>query len=263
MLAQRIAVHHVEDGPRDGPPVVLSHPLGTDLRVWHPNVSRLAQHLRVIRYDHRGHGASPVPSGPYTIEHLGGDVLDLLDHLGITRTSFVGTSLGGMVGMWLAANAPERIDRLAVLSPSAWLGDPEVWHDRAAIVRANGTVSVAEGTAHRWVSARYVRSHPDVVARLIARFVGTADEGYAATCAALAEMDLRPDLGRISAPTLVIAGSNDAHIPLTHAETVAAAIPGARYKVFEGAGHFVALERPDEVTSLLEDHLFPVPIRAT
>lgn len=255
MLPHTPGVHHVEDGPRDAPAVVLSHPLGTDLHVWNPNVAPLAEHLRVIRYDHRGHGASPVSPGPYTLAELGGDVLDLLDRLGLERVSFAGTSLGGMVGLWLAANAPERIDSLVVCSGSAWLGDPEVWHDRAEIVRSNGTVAIADGTVHRWVSTQYARTYPDVMDRLVARFVGTADEGYAACCEALGGMDLRDDLARITAPTLIVVGGADAAFPSTHAERLVAGIPAARMEVIEGAGHFVSLECHERVTALLEQHL--------
>ncbi len=252
-----VAVHHREDGRPDAPPVVLSHPLGTDLQVWRPHVERLARSFHVIRYDQRGHGASPSPRGPYSLADLGRDLLALLDRLELERVSYVGSSLGGMVGLWLAAHAPERIDRLVVVSASAWLGDPDVWTDRAAIVRANGTVSIAEGAVHRWVGPRFADEHPHLIDRLVARFVGTTDEGYAACCEALGSMDLREDLQRIVAPTLVLAGRDDAAIPLDHAEHLAANIANARLVVIDRAGHLAPIEQPDAFLGRVEGHLQP------
>lgn len=254
-LAAAVPVHHVEDGPADGPAVVLSHSLGTDLHVWRPQVEQLARSRRVVRYDHRGHGRSPVPPGPYTIADLGRDVLALLDRLEIERTSFVGTSMGGMVGLWLAANAPDRIDRLVVCCTSAALGNPDAWTDRAGIVRSNGAVAIADGTVHRWLSGTFAVEHPDVIDRLVARFVGTTDEGYAACCEAIGAMDLLDDLARITAPTLVVAGRDDVAIPLDHASTVADGIADADLAIVGDAGHLASLEQPETITELVERHL--------
>lgn len=250
-----IAVHHEPAGRPDGPPLLLSHPLGTDLHIWRPQLEPLGRSFRVIPYDHRGHGGSPSPRGPYTIEQLGRDALALLDRLELERASFAGISLGGMVGLWLAIHAPERLDRLVVCSGSAWLRNPEVWTDRAAIVRTNGTVSIAEGTVHRWVTPRFADDHPELLDRWIARFVGTTDEGYAGCCEALGSMDLRADLHRITTPTLVLAGRDDAAIPIDHAEDLAARIPTADLSVIDDAGHFTSVEQPERFTARVQAHL--------
>lgn len=254
-LCTPVTVHHEEDGRPDAPPLVLSHPLGTDLRIWQPLITPLARSFRVISYDQRGHGASPSPTGPYSIDQLGSDALALLDRLGLERVNFAGISLGGMVGLWLAANAPERLDRLVVCSASAWLGDASVWTDRAAIVRDNGTVAIADGTVHRWVGPRFAEQHPDLIDRLIARFVGTTDEGYAACCEALGDLDLRADLARILTPTLVLAGREDAAIPVDHAEYLAANIPTAHLAILEDAGHVAPLEQGEAFLDHLRAHL--------
>lgn len=250
-----VAVHHVEDGPYDAPPLLLAHSLGTDHRLWQPHVERLQRSWRVVRYDHRGHGLSPVPRGPYRIADLGRDTLRLLDRLELDRVSFAGTCLGGAVGLWVAAHAPERIDRLVVCCTTAWAGDPEVWLDRARIVRANGTVTIADAAVHRCVQPAFARRNPDAMTRLVARFVGTTDQGYAASCEAVASMDLRTDLRRVTAPTLVVAARHDRTIPRDDVEDLARRLPDAQLVTVEDAGHLAAVERPDTITDLLERHL--------
>jgi 3-oxoadipate enol-lactonase len=254
-LCPPVVVHAEEDGRPEAPPLLLSHPLGADLRIWQPLITPLARSFRVITYDQRGHGASPSPAGPYSIDQLGSDALALLDRLGLERVNVAGVSLGGMVGLWLAVHAPERLDRLVVCSASAWLGDPAAWTDRASIVRQNGTVAIADGTVHRWVGPRFAEQHPDLIDRLIARFVGTTDEGYAACCEALGDLDLRADLSRILTPTLVLAGRDDAAIPLAHAEYLADNIPTADLAIIEDAGHFAPLEQGRAFLDHLGTHL--------
>ncbi|HKD77970.1 MAG TPA: alpha/beta fold hydrolase, partial [Ktedonobacterales bacterium] len=113
------------DGPPEAPLVVLSNSLGTDHTMWEPQLAAFTRQFRVLRYDGRGHGASAVPPGPYTIADLGEDVIHLYDALGVKRAHYCGLSMGGMVGMWLAAHAPERVDRLVLCNTSARLGPPQ------------------------------------------------------------------------------------------------------------------------------------------
>ena len=251
----RVGLHHTISGAADAADVVLSGSLGSNLRMWDPQVASLKDHFRLIAYDHRGHGGSPAPSGPYTIDELGTDALALLDDLGITRAHFVGLSLGGMVGMWLAANHPDRIDRLVLLCSSAYLGAPGSWHDRAAIVRAEGTAAVADAVVGRWLTPEAAARHPDTVARLRAMVAATPAEGYASCCEAIAGMDLRGDLRLISAPTLVVTGAQDRATPAEHAERIVAAVPHARSSVIHGAAHLANVERPEATTDLIRAHL--------
>jgi 3-oxoadipate enol-lactonase len=253
--AQPTAPVHAEvHGPHDAPPVVLVHPLGTEARVWEPQVVGLSERFRVITYDQRGHGASAAPTGPYTIEDLAGDLLELLDRLGIGRAHLVGSSLGAMACLWVAANAPDRVDRLVACSASAFLDSSEAWTDRAQIVRSNGTVAIVDGAVHRWFGGGHLPD-PETLDRLTAWFVGTSDEGYAACCEAIGAMDLRDEVPRITAPTLVVAGDRDLAIPITHARDLAERIPGARLAIVEEAGHLLSLEQPDQLNRLLDEHL--------
>ena len=248
-------VHHEVTGPADGPPLVLSNSLGADLRMWDPQAAALAERFRLVRYDTRGHGGSPVPDGPYSIDHVGQDALALLDHLGIERAHWVGLSLGGMTGMWLAINAPERLDRLVLLCTSAKLGPPENWRERAETVRAQGTEAVADAGIGRWLTERFRAEHPDTAAWLREMIAATPDSGYAACCAVIEHMDLTPGLAGISAPTLIIAGAQDPATPPEHGERIAAAVTGARLEVLDPAAHLANVEQPEAVTRLILDHL--------
>jgi 3-oxoadipate enol-lactonase len=251
-------LHHEDGGPRDAPAVLLAGSLGTTLRMWDPQADALrGDHgLRVVAYDQLGHGASPAPPGPYTIERLGRAALALMDHLGLARASFAGVSIGGMVGQWLAAHAPERIDRVVLLCTSAHLPPAELWHDRARTVRDAGTVDViADAVVARWLTPAFAAANPGTVATLRAMLAGQPAEGYAACCDAIAAMDQRGDLAGIRAPTLVIGGAQDAAIPPAHQEHLAAVIPGARLAVLDPGAHVVSVERADVVTDLIADHL--------
>jgi 3-oxoadipate enol-lactonase len=250
-----IELHHDIAGAEDAPPLVLSNSLGSDLSMWDPQIDALAERFRVIRYDQRGHGRSPVPDGPYSIDDVGADALALLDRLGLERAHWCGLSLGGMTGMWLAINAPERIDRLALLCTSAKLGPPENWAERAATVREHGTAAIADAGLRRWVTDEFIEAQPDTARRLHRMMLDTPDEGYAACCEVIQHMDLEPRLGEIRAPTLVIAGDQDPATPPEHAERIVAAVDGARMEVVSPGKHLASVERAEEVTALLLEHL--------
>jgi 3-oxoadipate enol-lactonase len=254
-----VALHHQAAGPDRAHVALMGGSLGATLELWDAQEGPLAERLRVVRFDHRGHGGSPVPPGPYSIAGLGGDVLALMDTLGAERASYCGLSMGGMVGMWLAAHAPERLERLVLICTAAHLPPPEAWAERAAAVLAAGTVEVvADGVLARWLTPEFAREHPEVVAWLRSMLVATPPEGYAGCCRAIERMDLRGDLPRIQAPTLVVAAAQDTSTPPEHGEAIAAAIPGARFELVSPSAHIAAVERADEVTALIRDHLAPV-----
>lgn len=253
-----VPLHHVLDGPPDAPPLLLGGSLGTTTAMWDQQVAPLAAHHRLIRFDHRGHGRSPEPPGPYAIADLGRDVLALMDALGIERASYCGLSIGGMAGMWLAANAPGRIDRLVLLCTSAHLPPADGWRARAETVLAAGSVeAVADAVLARWVTPAFAAARPERVAELRAMLAASPPAGYAACCEAIAAMDLRPSIGRIAAPTLVVAGFEDRATPPDHARTIAAAIPGARLELLSPMAHLGNVEQPERVTQLILDHLDP------
>lgn len=242
-------------GREDAPTVLLGGALGSTLAMWWPQVEGLSDRLRLIAFDHRGHGASPAPAGPYTIADLGGDVLALMDRLEIERAGYAGLSLGGMVGLWLAANAPTRIDRLVAMCTSAYAPPAENWASRAAEVRKAGTAAVvAETIVERWFTPSWAAAHLDVV-HAHEQMIASADaEGYACCAEAIGAMDLRPDLPRITASTLVISGAEDPSLPPPHQQAIAAAIPGARLESIEGAAHLANVEQAAAVNSLLAEH---------
>ena len=233
-----IDVHYEVAGPEGAPVLVLSNSLGSTTAMWDPQAPVLAERLRVVRYDHRGHGGSPVPPGPYELADLGADAL----------------SLGGMVGMWLAINAPERIDRLVLCCTSARLRPPEMWADRAATVRAEGVEAIADAGIGRWLTPGFVAREPEAAAAVRAMLVATPDEGYAGCCAAIEHMDLVPQLGGIRAPTLVIAGAEDPATPPEHGERIAAGVPGARLELVDAA-HLATIEQPAAMTDLIAGHV--------
>ena len=247
--------HHNVTGPDDAPVLVLSNSLGTTYEMWDQQAERLAERFRLVRYDTRGHGGSPVPDGPYTIDHVGQDLIALLDHLEIERAHVCGLSLGGMTGMWLGIHAPERLDRLVLLCTSARLGPPETWADRAAVVRAQGTEAVADAGVGRWLTPGFREAHPDTAAWLRDMIAATPDAGYAAACAVIEHMDLTDGLPSIPAPALVIAGAQDPATPPEHAERIVAGIPDARREVLDPAAHLANVEQPEAVTRLIREHL--------
>lgn len=246
----------VDDGPADAPVLVLGNSLGTTGEVWQPQLRTLRKHFRVVNYEHRGHGGSPAPAGPYTLADLGGDVLRLLDELGLGAVSYGGISLGGMVGMWLAANAPDRITALAVCCTSARFPDQAFWSGRAARVRAGGLAPLAEQVVGRWFTPSFAARHPAIPAAFVATLNRSVDPaGYAGCCDAIAGMDLRPALPAVTAPTLVVAGSEDPATPPWHGAVIARAIPDSRLRVISGAAHLANVSQPSEVTVALTGHL--------
>ncbi|SDN67908.1 bifunctional 3-oxoadipate enol-lactonase/4-carboxymuconolactone decarboxylase PcaDC [Allokutzneria albata] len=242
-------LHSVSEGPANGPVVVLSSSLGSDLRVWDHQAKALVRAgYRVVRYDHRGHGGSPAPEGPYTLAELATDVVELLDAYEVCRAHFVGLSLGGMVGMWLAATAPERVDRLVLCCTSITPGTKEAWARRAGTVRREGIAAVVDEVLSRWFT-----SPADDFWREM--FVGTSAGGYASCCAAIEGVDVAAELPKITAPTLVIAGEHDRATPPEDGLRIATGIPNSRLAVVPGSAHLGPAERAPEFTELILDHL--------
>lgn len=197
------------DGPEAAPVLVLSNSLGTTWQMWQPQMADFTQRFRVLRYNTRGHGRSPVSAGGITLDSLGQDVIALLDHLDIERAFFCGISLGGMTGMWLNHHAPSRFPRIVVANTAAKIGEAKGWLQRAATVRQQGMAPVASTAADRWFTPAFRQQNPGLVQLLIDGLADTPAEGYAACCEALAAADLRNSVGAMSRPMLAIAGAED------------------------------------------------------
>ena len=243
-------------GAAGAPVLVLGNSLGTTGELWQPQLGTLGQSFRLLRYEHRGHGGSPAPPGPYSIAGLGADVRRLLDEVGIKTAYYCGVSLGGMVGMWLAARAPDRITALTLCCTSAYLRPAQLWRDRAARVRADGMASISRQVAARWFTPGYQDAHPGAVAGFVStREREVVPECYAGCCDAIAAMDLRLLLSSVTAPTLVIAGAEDPATPPWHGAAIASAIPGARLRVIRGASHLANVSSAAEFSATLLAHL--------
>jgi 3-oxoadipate enol-lactonase len=242
------------DGDRTRPTVVLSNSLGTDLSMWDAQAALLAARFHVVRYDTRGHGGSGAPPGPYTMDLLGADVVALLDHLDIERTHFVGLSMGGVIGQWLGAHAPGRLNKLVLANTAARIGTFDGWQARSVAVRAEGMHDIAAGAPGRWFTPEFVARQPVIVGTMQKTLRGLDPEGYAACCDALAASDLTALLGRVTAATLVIAGTHDPVTTVTDAEVLARAIPGATVATLP-ASHLSNIEAPDRFTDLVATFL--------
>jgi len=247
-----VALTHVDEG--SGVPLLMGSSLGTDNRLWASIGTVLSESHRVIRYDHRGHGTSPTPPGDYTLAQIAEDVLELMDALGIERADYCGVSMGGMVGMWLAAHHPTRIRRLVLCSTSAHMAPQQPWIDRAALVRAEGMAAVAEPTLERWLTDDFRLLASAGVELTRAQLLGTDPQGYAGCAMAVGEMDLRDDLRSITAPTLVIVADDDPSTPPSHGEAIASAIQGAELIRVRGR-HLALVENPEEFITAIGEFL--------
>ncbi|MEU6768019.1 3-oxoadipate enol-lactonase [Streptomyces sp. NPDC046853] len=246
------------DGDENKPVLLLSNSIGTDLHMWDGQVPALTEHFRLLRYDARGHGASGVPGGPYSLDRLGRDVVELLDALGLQRVHVLGLSLGGIVAQWLGIHVPQRVDRLVLSNTAAYLGPPSQW-DRpiAELLEAPDMQATAESFLHNWFPARMLHGDNEVVEGFRRTLLATQREGVAGSWAAVRDYDLRRTATLIPNPTLVIAGEHDTVTSAAHGKELAATVPGARFTVLptvhmanvEGQAQFL-----DAVVPFLTEH---------
>lgn len=251
-------LRYVDEGPRDAPPLLLVGGIGTTARMWEQQIATLSGPFRVVAPDLRGHGGSPVPPDPYSIADLGGDVLDLMDQLGIGTASYCGLSLGGMVGAWLASTVPARIDRL-VLACTAVRVDPLMWHERVEQVRKHGLGALVETTMERWFSPEFRHDRRDVVGAIAADFASTPVAGFVGCCHAIAGLEVEARLGSITAPTLLVSAQLDRTMPAEEAERIAAVLRSAGTPATTAdvgrAAHLANVEQPERFTTLVAGHL--------
>ena len=247
------------DGNDDRPALIFLHSLGADHTLWDAQAADFEPHFRVLRYDLRGHGASDAPKGDYTIELLAHDTLALADVLGIERFALCGLSLGGMIGQWLAARAPERVTHVVLANTSARFPDPELMNTRRKVALGQGMAAVEEVAMQRSFAPESLAANPLPVARMRRVLLSTDPAGYAGCCAALRDMDQRSLLAAIHAPTMIVVGDRDISTPWQgHGDVLAAGIPHARVERLPAA-HLSNLERPRSFTAALARFLMPRP----
>jgi 3-oxoadipate enol-lactonase len=235
-------------GPAGAPALVLIHSLGTDRTLWAPLLDGVRDY-RVVRVELPGHGRSPVPDGPCSLEQIAEAVLAAVDEAGVERFHCCGVSLGGMVSLWLSAYRAERVLSLIAANTGVRIGSAELWRERIRAVETGGLAAVKEGVVARWLAPLFVERAKDRVEELLQVFVRTPPAGYNACCAALAEADLGADLARIRAPTLVVAGALDPATPVADSERLHREIRGSRLVILEGASHLSILDAADAFRS--------------
>lgn len=248
------AINVQVDGRKDAPPLMLSNSMGCSLEMWQPQMAALAQKFRVIRYDRRGHGKSAASNAGYGIERFGRDAIGIMDHLGVDKTHWCGISLGGIVGQWIAAKAPGRIDRLILSNTTSYVADPTNWLNRIKAVQTNGLASIADAVLAGWLTEDFRQHHPDMVASLRQMLISTNPTAYEGCCETLSCLDQREMLLRIACQTLVIAGAHDKSTPIPAAELLKEKIPNARMEIIEAA-HISNVEAADRFTQLVMSFL--------
>ncbi len=242
-------------GNAEGEPLVFLHSLGSDRNQWRPQINALSPDFRTLEVDTRGFGQSDAPPGPYTLERLSTDVIELADMAGFDNFHLCGLSLGGMMAQWIAIHHPDRLRTLTLANTAAKIGTAEVWNERGENAMANGVGSMVEVILARWFLPAFAARNPELIASLSATLTATKAVGYAGACAALRDADLRDEVSAIKAKTLVIAASHDGATPPSDLEFLHAKIDGSRYHLINNAAHISNLEAADEFTRELQAHL--------
>jgi 3-oxoadipate enol-lactonase len=246
-----IVLHFRVAGSPSAPPLVLANSLGTDARIWDPVIDRLAGRYRVISYDKRGHGLSGAPAEDYSLDDHVDDLDGLLRHLGIERLALAGVSVGGLIAQGFALRHPERLAALVLCDTAPKVGDATMWNQRIAAVRENGLVAIAEAVMTRWFSERFRQEHADELAGWRNMFLRMPVDGYAGTCAALRDADLRDAIGAIATPTLVVVGEQDLSTPVELVRGMAEAVAGAQFAIISDCGHIPSIEQPQALVALM------------
>lgn len=248
-------LYYEVSGLDSGPALVFSNSLGTNLHMWDVQAEALADTYRIIRYDSRGHGQSAAPAGDYTMDELGGDLVALLDHLGVDRFRYCGLSKGGMVGQWIGTHIGDRIKRLILSNTSSHMGPAELWDDRIRAVMSKGMEAMTEAVIDRWFTKGFQVSNPGDVDVVRTMLLTTPPQGYAGCSAAIRDMNQTETIRAINVPTLVIAGAEDPATPPDHARIIAENIPGAKLHIIENAAHLSNIEQPGEYNATIAEFL--------
>jgi 3-oxoadipate enol-lactonase len=241
-------------GPEHAPVLALSNSLGTTHRMWDPQVAAFTRQFRLLRYDTRGHGQSSATPGPYSIEKLAWDVVHLLDYLQLDRVHFCGLSMGGMIGMFLGANAANRLHKIVLCNTAAKIGTTESWNARIDAVQKGGMRAVTAGIVERWLTPAYRASHSVETAAVLRMLEEANPGGYAACCAAVRDMDQRQTLQNVQVPALVLGGTHDPATLPADGQFLAKCIPGASY-VEVNAAHLSNLEAQDDFNTRVVNFL--------
>ncbi|MBE0581849.1 3-oxoadipate enol-lactonase [Devosia sp.] len=246
-----VVLHYRVEGSESAPALVLANSLGTDARIWDAVVTLLAGRYRIISYDKRGHGLSDAPDGDYRLDDHVDDLAGLLRHLEIERLALAGVSVGGMIAQGFALRHPDRLAALVLCDTAAKVGDATMWNERIAAVRERGLEAIAEPVMARWFTERFRQEQADELAGWRNMLVRMPVDGYAGTCAALRDADLRDAIAAIAVPTLVVVGEQDLSTPVELVRQTAQAIGGAQFATIADCGHIPSIEQPLALTALM------------
>jgi 3-oxoadipate enol-lactonase len=245
LLLNGASIFYERSGVPGAPVLLLSHALGTTARMWEPLLELLGRQYELIRYDMRGHGQSSTPLGPYLIDQLGHDVLALVDSLHLRRIAFCGISAGGLIGQWLAVNAPENFRAFILCNTAAKIGTPESWNQRIAAVEQGGMAAIADALLARYLTASFREGHPEIAARMREMLAASDPLGYISACAAVRDADLRAAIANVRTPTYIVAGQHDALTTLDQARFMQQQISDSSL-VELPAAHISSIEMPLE-----------------
>ncbi|RKG30598.1 3-oxoadipate enol-lactonase [Acinetobacter guerrae] len=252
--SQDVMLHYQTFGDAHKPALIFSNSLGTNLGMWQKQFNYFKQNFFVICYDTRGHGASSTPQGAYTLAQLGNDVIQLLDHLNISKATFCGISMGGLTGQWLAIHYPERFSHVMIANTAAKIGQAQAWQDRAKLVREQGLQPIAETAASRWFTEDFIRQHSSTVVTLSDDLAAGSADGYARCCEALALADLRDELVKIGIPVLIIAGQHDPVTTVADGKWMQQHIANAQLAEIN-ASHISNIEQPEQFNQILQQFI--------
>ena len=250
-----ITLHYADEGLPDGQPLVFLNSLGTDLRIWDGLLSHFTDEYRLIRYDKRGHGLSDAPSGPYQLADHTADLISLLDHLNIHQAILIGDSVGGMITLDCAIRHPQRVTAVIPCDTAAKIGTAIYWHERITAVRTQGIAPLAEAILSRWFSPNFISQQPAAYRGYYHMLTRTPQEGYAATCEAIRDADLREQIGQIQCPALVLCGAEDRATPPELVQELVAGLVNGRFTLIPHAGHIPSIEQPTPMAKIITEFL--------
>jgi 3-oxoadipate enol-lactonase len=242
------------EGSEDAPVLMLSNSLSSNLSMWDPQMPEFLKRYRVVRYDHRGHGGTDAPAGPYSMERLAQDAVDILDTLGIARAHWCGLSMGGMTGMRMLTHHADRIDRAVLANTAAYMGPPELWEGRIRMATEGGMAALVEATLERWFTPEFRERDPETIAKVRAMILATPAQGAIGCCGAIRDMDQREAIRSITNPPLVIIGAKDPATTPEAGAVILDAIRGSRGLTLDAA-HLSNLEQPEAFTRSVVDFL--------
>ena len=257
ITANGISVNYTLDGPASAPVATLSHSLATDLSMWDPQMKALTAKYRVLRYDTRGHGGTDAPAGAYTLGQLAEDAKALLQTLGITKTHWIGLSMGGMIGQTLALGSPGLFLSLALCDTSSRVPAEArpVWQERIKTAETQGMEPIVEPTIGRWFTTPFREQRRDVIDPVRTRIRTTNPQGYAGCCAAISQLDLTDRISAIKLPTVIVVGEEDQGTPVAASRAIQAQIAGSQLEIIKSAAHLSNLEQPEEFTRIITSFL--------